>query len=262
MGVRGSLTVIGTGMHWSHVTRQALSAIESAQEVFFLCADPVTPTLIHALNPSSGTIYDLYEPGKDRKATYVGMIDRILDAVRSGRDICAAFYGHPGVYCYPAHCAIATARAEGYPAVMLPGVSSIDCLYADLGVDPADGGCQIFEATEFLLYKKKFDTSAALILLQSSVIGERTYNPQAAGGWGLAILQEYLLEFYDGTHEIFVYNASKIAFFESTVQRITLSELTSMTGRLTGTLYLPPKSGRLADPEMTMRLYETGSSVI
>lgn len=41
------------------------------------------------------------------------MIERILQSVRSGGMTCAIFYGHPGVFVYPAHEAIRRARAEG-----------------------------------------------------------------------------------------------------------------------------------------------------
>jgi hypothetical protein len=35
---------------------------------------------------------------------------------------------------------------------MLPAISAEDCLFADLGVDPADHGCPSYEATDFLVH--------------------------------------------------------------------------------------------------------------
>ena len=68
---------------------------------------------------------------------YARIVGDILDAVRGGASVCAAFYGHPGIFVTPSHDAVRRARAEGYPARMLPAVSAVDCLFADLGVDPA-----------------------------------------------------------------------------------------------------------------------------
>src|SRR2546429_6584747 len=51
------------------------------------------------------------------------------------------------------------AREEGFEAEMLPAVSAEDCLFADLGVDPGDEGCQSFEATSFLLFRSEEHTS-------------------------------------------------------------------------------------------------------
>lgn len=68
--------------------------------------------------------------------SYRQMVDAMLDEVRAGKRVCGAFYGHPGVLLA---CAsnIAQAREEGFDAVMEPGISAEDCLYADLIVDPA-----------------------------------------------------------------------------------------------------------------------------
>ena len=52
------------------------------------------------------------------------MVDRILASVRDGRRTVAAFYGHPGVFAFATHESIRRARAEGYRARMLPGVSA------------------------------------------------------------------------------------------------------------------------------------------
>jgi len=38
---------------------------------------------------------------------------------------------------------------------MLPGISTEDCLYADLGVDPGLIGSQNFEATDFIVSGRK-----------------------------------------------------------------------------------------------------------
>jgi hypothetical protein len=54
--------------------------------------------------------------------------------------LCVALYGHPGVFACVGHEAIERARAEGIDAQMLPGISAEDCLFAELGVDPAVGG--------------------------------------------------------------------------------------------------------------------------
>src|SRR5437773_2103233 len=79
----------------------------------------------------------LSAPGKPRRETYAEMVEELLAPVRAGHNVCAAFYGHPGVFVNPGHEAIRRARAEGFPARMLPAVSALDCLVADLGIDPA-----------------------------------------------------------------------------------------------------------------------------
>ena len=86
--------------------------------------------------------------------------------------MCAVFYGHPGVFVNPSHRAVAQARAEGFRAAMLPGVSAEDCLFADLGLDPGAHGCQSYEATDFVIRRRSCYPSALLILWQVGALGE------------------------------------------------------------------------------------------
>ena len=47
-------------------------------------------------------------------------------------------------------------------------MSAEDCLFADLGLDPAVVGCAQYEATDLLIYGRRPDPSAALIVSTSS----------------------------------------------------------------------------------------------
>src|SRR5205823_5754369 len=190
-----------------------------------------------------------YENGKERLETYEEMVAAMLAPVRAGRRVCAAFYGHPGVFVYPAHAAIARARADGFDARMFPGVSSLDCLFADLGLDPAVTGCQIHHATDFVLRRTQPDTSAVLILLQIAVIGQPAQFTEP--DWSrLPLLVERLEEFYPPTHGLIAYEASPFPLTGPMVERVPLSQLTA--ARLTAgmTLVVPP--AREPEPDPTM----------
>src|SRR5207248_1433100 len=132
--------------------------------------------------------------------------DVILESVRAGRRVCAAFYGHPGVYVNAAHAAIRVAREEGFPARMLPGISGEACLYADLGVNPGDVGCQSFEATDFLAARRRFDPTSVLLLYQVGVLGESgVYRGMKARPKRLATLARMLRKHYPAKHPIVLY---------------------------------------------------------
>ena len=85
--------------------------------------------------------------------------------------ICVALEGHPSVFATPALNAVILAKQHGYYAKILPGISSEDCLFADLLIDPGSSGCQSFEATDFLIHKRIFDPTCHLILWQVDEIG-------------------------------------------------------------------------------------------
>jgi uncharacterized protein YabN with tetrapyrrole methylase and pyrophosphatase domain len=98
----------------------------------------------------------------------------MLKDVRAGHDVLGIFYGHPGVFVSPTHRAIAIAREEGYKARMLPGISAEDCLFADLGIDPAINGCVTHEATELLMRDRALNPSVHNIIWQVGGVGVTT----------------------------------------------------------------------------------------
>ena len=162
---RGSLVVVGTGIELgSHLTQASREEIESADVVLCLAAEPVANAWLASLNANVRSLHSHYRLGEDRAQAYAAMTEEILAEVRAGRRVCVAFYGHPGVFVTPSHDAVRRAREEGFASRMLPAISAEDCLFADLGIDPARCGCQSYEATDFLVRHRVVDTTAALVL--------------------------------------------------------------------------------------------------
>ena len=100
----------------------------------------------------------------------------MLQPVRNGLKVVGVFYGHPGVFTLPSRRAIAIAQSEGYSAQMLPGISSEDCLFADLLVDPSIPGAQSVEATDLLLRERPLLTSSHVIIWQVGCVGRFDFN--------------------------------------------------------------------------------------
>lgn len=257
MAENGSLTIIGTGIRFGlQTTQEARDRIEGADKVLYLLDDPVAAGWIERLNPSSESLARAYAPGKPRAETYQEIVEEILRWVRKGLDVCVALYGHPGVFAEPAHRAVETAREEGFPAQMLPGVSAEDCLFADLGVDPGDG-CQSYEATDFLIRPPIFDPGVSLVLWQVAGVGARVGRTETARQ-GLEILTERLRRTYGAEHEVVLYEAPQYPIGGPIIHRVPLRDLTEAPLRPMATLYVPPRGTRRSDPEMTLRLEVSG----
>lgn len=251
----GSLTVVGTGIRLGvHLTPEARAAIVAADELLHLASDPLTEQWLDDLHPHASSLRDEYRVGEAREAIYERIVERMLAPVRAGRRVAAAFYGHPGVYVRPSHEAIRRARAEGHEARMLPAVSAEDCLFADLGIDPALTGCASYDATDFLLRNPPLDTGSVLLLWQITVIGDVTAVDEAAPRLdNVSLLVERLAEHYPRTHEVVVYEASPYPVADAVVEHVQLDAL--QTARLTplSTLYVPPATVRVVDPAMASR---------
>jgi Tetrapyrrole (Corrin/Porphyrin) Methylases len=259
----GSLVVVGTGIQaFTHLTAEARLYLQRSDRVLYLVADPLTELMIRELNPRAESLHGLYARGKRRLKTYREMTDRILDAVRAGHSVCAAFYGHPGVFATTPHVSIRMARKEGYSAQLLPAVSAEACLFADLGLDPAIHGWQSFEATDFLLQRRRPDRTAGLVLLQIGVIGETDFRAKGANRRNLAVLSSMLGKMYGPAHRVVVYEASTLAGIRPRICELPLRRLAKGPVTPTSTLYVPPVRTRPFDRKMFARLGLTPENTI
>jgi uncharacterized protein YabN with tetrapyrrole methylase and pyrophosphatase domain len=235
------------------MSMEARNSIKSAQKVLYSVADAVTETAIKKLNSTAESLQPFYGPNKHCLVTYQEMVERILFFVRKRHDVCVVFYGHPGVFVYSSHEAIQRARREGFRATMLPATSSEDCLFADLGIDPATSGCQSFEATDFLIRRRKFDPSSHLILWQIGNIGNWKPDKQDCSS-NLQTLVEVLEEHYDATHQTVLYQAAQYASCDPIIERVPLSRIPQASISAVTTLYVPPKGLAAIDYTMIDRL--------
>ena len=246
----GSLTVVGTGIRTvGQLTLEAIAWMQAADSLLYVVGDPIAEAVAERLNPEGAvSLAGYYEEGRARIHAYNAMVEHILGCVRAGDKTVGAFYGHPGVFAYPSHESIRRARSEGYTARMLPAVSSEDCLFADLGVDPAVGGCQSYEATDFLLSTPRIDPSSQLILWQIGTLGDGTYQSQQYNTSGMPLLVQRLAQFYPLSHLITVYEAPMFPGSEPMIAQIPLYSLTEFPITAAMTLYLPPAQPRTVDP--------------
>jgi uncharacterized protein YabN with tetrapyrrole methylase and pyrophosphatase domain len=203
-------------------------------------AEPLGDRWLASLHPHARSLASLYRPGAPREQVYEAIAEAILEPVRTGGRICAAFYGHPGVFVRPSHEAVVRARAEGHDARMLPAVSAEDCLFADLGVDPAVDGCASYDATGFLARPRPVDTTAALVLWQVAAVREPHAVAAGSHGGNLDVLAGRLLELYPPQHQVVLYEASPFPAAHALVERLTLAALAEARPTPQATLYVPP----------------------
>jgi uncharacterized protein YabN with tetrapyrrole methylase and pyrophosphatase domain len=253
---RGSLVAVGTGIRVvGQLTVEAIAHMKNADKLLYCVGDPIAEHLIKSLNEAGAeSMFSYYGEGKPRSETYEQMVRRMLECVREGRETCVALYGHPGVFAWPAHEAIRRARAEGYQARMLPAVSAEDCLFADVGIDPAMTGCQSYEATDFMLNGRIIDTSSVVILWQIGVLGDWTYKSAAYDTSSMPLLLERLHQFYPDNHQAIVYEAAVYPGCSPTIRYIPLFSLPTSGVTAMSTLCIPPARLPSADPAFQARL--------
>ncbi|MFJ9770442.1 SAM-dependent methyltransferase [Kitasatospora sp. NPDC101157] len=255
---QGELLVLGSGIEAAGFTRADERLLREADHVFHCVADPATVVRINAWRPDAYDLGVLYDDAKDRYLTYVQMSEAILHFVRAGRRVAAVFYGHPGVFVLSSHRALRIARREGHRAVMRPGISALDVLCADLGVDPSTPGMQTFEASDLLIRGRRIDPGLHLVLWQVGIVGELDYRRGGFTNRHLPVLLDRLEEAYGPDHTVVNYIGARYRGLEPVTARHTVAELRDPAVQRTvtsaSTWYLAPTAAAPADPQVLRRL--------
>lgn len=240
-GPKGSLTVVGTGIDiTTQLSPGARAAIEGADVVLFLLADPVSSLRVEQLNTRARSLDSHYAAGKNRRVTYDEIVEEIVSEVLAGAAVCVAFYGHPGVYAAAGHEAIRRIRDAGLPARMLPAVSALDCLFADLGIDPGPRGLQAYEATYFFRTRPPVDPRTTLVLLQVGVLCEHGGAPTAVSAERFPSLVELLRPIYEPGCEAVLYEAAAYPGARPVVIRFRLDDTELPSPTVLSTLCITP----------------------
>ena len=253
-GRSGSLTVVGSGIRPGlQLTQEARVRIERADVVLHLLAEAGPHHWLTQLNPKTEALDPLYAAGRPHEEVYEGLVEAMLERVRSGEQVCAITYGNPAVFDQSSHEAVRRARAEGFLAQILPAISALDCLFVDLELDPGKRGLQCFDATDFLALRKEPDTTVPLVLWQISVIGD-TVTSGSVNRDGLELLANRLAELYGDHHEVVVYEATPFPVGRPLIERCAIEALPDAEVTGLATLLVPPSSEATPDPEMLDQL--------
>jgi uroporphyrin-III C-methyltransferase len=253
--------VVGTGVGApAHATLQSIALMRRAERLFYLVTDRFTEGWLKHLNRNAETLADLYGETIPRHQTYRAMTARITAAVRDGYQVCAAFYGHPGVFVESSHESVEILQKEGFSARMLPGISADACLYADLGVDPGICGVQSFEATDFLRFRRLFDPTSILLLWQVGVLGVATASRAPCRPDRLAALVSRLRRNYPARHPVVLYRAGQRPGQPPSTTVAFLAKLATVAVTPLDTLYVPPLKQRRPSRIVDRWFEDDGSS--
>jgi len=137
---------------------------------------------------------------------------------------------------------------------MLPGVSAVDCLFADAGFDPSMQGIQMVEATDLLLRKRSLMTDSHVVVWQIGCVGDIGFKFKGYDGRNFDTLMTYLYKFYPPETQVLHYHASIFPVCEPKVTWLPLSELPNDNVTGISTLYIPPLTKTKTDAAAGLEL--------
>jgi uncharacterized protein YabN with tetrapyrrole methylase and pyrophosphatase domain len=155
--------------------------------------------------PPMENLLTCYGPERNRRDTYLEMLDLVLDAASADAPVALATYGSAMVGTWVAHRILEVAPQRGLSVHVTNAVSSFDGIWADLNVEPFYGFA-IWEATTLVKLQAEPDRRVHLLLPQAPVYGV-TQGPDLdqmtmQTSTGLGELRDYLLRFYPAAHEV------------------------------------------------------------
>lgn len=241
MDNQGLLTCIGLGIRFAgQLTDYAKSVMEHADVVFHNANTAISEDVLRPYNANIVSLLPCYKEHEYRGDVYQLMKEKVVDAVKAGKRVCWAFYGHPAVGVTPSHDAVQELRAQGYKAEMEPGISAESCLYADLTIDPISDGIAHYEASHFLFFQHQVDVTAYLVLWQIAIAGDYTGTLFVQTKEYLEVMTHYLCRWYPPEHKVIAYEAAELPVFPHRASEFELKELANVALRQYTTLVIPP----------------------
>lgn len=241
---KGSLVVVGSGIKdHGQVTPESVHAIRNSEVIFYCVSSSAAENFIQFLRPDAFNLNRFYIEGISREKTYEQMTKCVVDSVLGGASVCLVFFGHPGFIVRSSHDAMRILKAKKYPAKMLPGISSLDCMIADLGINTAESGMQVYTASKMLVYDQKPSIYSHTFIFELISIGNPPHasvlqpDPQKS-----KLLRDYLVAIFGRNQHCYLYRAALSDRVKPIVKKTKLWDLDKKLLPHLSTLYIPPKS--------------------
>ncbi|MEO0624847.1 MAG: SAM-dependent methyltransferase [Pseudomonadota bacterium] len=240
--------ILGLGIrNIDHVTRETEHLVASMNEVLFVDTGIATEPWLRSLCPRVTPLFgESYVTGGHRLSAYHHMAARVVDAALARAPVAFAMQGHPLVGVTAPGLIRRLADALGLSVETHPGISALDCLFAELGLDPMRGGLQLFEATDLLLRRRPVDATVPLLVCQIGSVESCLYSQRISRPERFERLRAHLLRVYPETHAVEALYVSPHPLVPTERIPFALGQIGDVAARLHAghTLYVPPATER------------------
>jgi precorrin-3B methylase len=226
---RGTVDVwiVGLGIVAAdHLTRETERALVAAREVLFVDTGVATGPFLETFCPRVTSLFDESQAQDGgRLEAYHQVAVRVIEAALDGGPVAFAVQGHPLVGAYASPLIVALAAHLGLSARALPGISSLDALLADLGIDPLRTGLLIVEATDLLVRLRPITPEVPVLVLEVGTVETRLRSTRPSVPARFTRLRDHLSLFYPPEHPVTAYFASPHPLMEPWRETFPLASL-------------------------------------
>jgi siroheme synthase len=240
--VPSGIVIVGSGIKVpDQLTLEAVEVLRRASEIWTNVAESEHGRLAEIVGHRPNSLWPFYQAGRQRLANYEAVTEHLIERANAVREVAYLTQGHPLVLDRVATNVLRRGRQSGLPVTVLPGLSSIDTLIADLEYEPARG-LQVFDATNFVRRQMKADGHAGLLLLQPGVFGVEVPRLTAdAPPPQLRTLRDALCQIYPEDHPAILIRSATTSMkrrsFQTTVGLLDQAPPEALAA---STLWVPP----------------------
>lgn len=241
MAKTADLYLVGTGINGlKQITVEAMETLRKCRIVFHTTEEH------KGLLKLNSNVVDLgadYWTNEDREIVYRRLAKRIMDETKNGPGVASVIYGHPLFFDDVHMKLLKRSKRNGTHCVALPGISSLDTLSVDLGIDYGDG-LQVLEATDMVENKIRINPKLHSIILQLGEFGTETTDDAPPDRPGQFLpLEKYLGKFFPANHRLVVAfsdDGDGAYLLKTRVNKLDSHRQRAFVGT---TLYVPPHHG-------------------
>lgn len=224
------------------MTHEVERAIRRSREVLYVDTGVATRTYLEGLCPRVSPLYEnSYQESGSRLSSYENMAARVVEAALDHPPVVFAMGGHPVVGADAPFLIRDAADALDLTVQVLPGISAMDCLFADLMIDPCVHGLQMFEATDLLLRRYPLQANVPALIWQIGVIETRLHSWRRSKAQRFDRFLSHVLQFYAPSHPVTAVFSSPHPLMETQKLQFPLAKIARHAEQLHAgfTLYIP-----------------------
>jgi len=242
------LYLVGAGIAFpDHLTIQTIEILSRCEEIYTNLSDDQLQALPPDLRAKCVSIWSLYRDERDRTENYKDVTEAIIGRVMSLRPFGWMTPGHPLVFDSVSQALIKAGEERGWQVRVVPGISSLDTIFAEVGYDPANG-LIVYEANALVKNNVPILPNLAALLLQPALFG--TDRAHLSGSWqpDLVPLRDYICQFHAPDHDCAFVWSSHSRDGRHKIWWCKLGGLESIPPEARGsTLFIPPAGSSFSE---------------
>ena len=254
------LWIAGLGIQTvGQVTREVEQAIRDSREVLYLDTGVATRPFLEGLCPRVTPLYQQsYSEERPRVSAYEHMAVSVIEAALDHPPVTFAIHGHPLVAVDAPFLVLELAKALDLRVAVLPGISGIDTILADLRIDPVVHGVQMYEATDLLLRRRPLQPDVPAIIWQIGPLETALHTMRVSRPERFQRFVAHLRHFYPARHEVAAIYCAPHPLLPPRILRFALDDMGQHAEEIHAgfTLYVPPSGERpVLDSELLEKTY-------